>query len=503
MRNRVLRVLGAAALALSMVIGGLVAVSMPSTARAGQTTPEQVPEQVRVGQQVVIVLRGGGTVTGELVEETATEYRVRVRTMLSETVRTISKAEVSAISRAPDAQPAAGTTIGGQPAGTQARTRDPSKKLVFVIPFTGALGHDVTPRPLRRALQEAKRAEADIIIFDMNMAFVMQGREVEDLFVNHEGTSSAYALLDTARELDTVMTDEIRDDPTWVKKPQTVVWVRRALGPPAFLVLPFRDIFFHPNARMGGIGHLEQMAEGRADNVVTEKWRGMMLAMVVGLANKGGHDRRLIEAMCRTDYRLSYSMEGGRPVYYEMEHADRGEFVLTNGGKPQDSLEDIARFTGRNVLTLDAPLAKKLGVSRGTADSIERLLFEMGIERDYEIDRDTAERVFKNWQESVRRAEQDAMRLWREFQNVQVNGATASQRNSQRMRQIGFLRQIKQLLAQYGEAFRREAIPVGGTAVGWDVQINIIIDRLQAQIRNDRDGGGGGGGVGGGGGPRM
>ncbi len=66
------------------------------------------------------------------------------------------------------------------------------------------------------------------------MAFGGYGTRLEDHEANPRMTSFAFQQLETAREVQTLFTDGIRDDPNWKtregKKPELIMWVKRAMG---------------------------------------------------------------------------------------------------------------------------------------------------------------------------------------------------------------------------------------------------------------------------------
>lgn len=470
-----------------------------------------VASEVKVGDKIKITLKDGTVVEGEVVEVTATGWRVRVAMGIGTSVRTVEKADLKSIEMAdgspaeggatsPTGRPTLGPGGGSSGARTGAEPKKPGETVVHFTRLRGVLGQDLSPTPLRRILKDARETQADVIVFMLDMEYTLRG-QTASAYDAAGGAKGAYDQLGTVRELETLLTDDIQNNPAWVTKPRVVMWVKKGMGGPAFLALPIRDVFFHPEGHLGGIGYLDQYAAGVGDEVAQEKQRGLRLGRALGLALKGGHDPKIVTAMSRADYPLAYRLVGGKPVFYETKDPPADAFILTNGGSPPDTAEDILNFRGKNVLTLDAQTALNLNFSRGTVSTIEQLLAELGVERNFRIIRDTGEKEFKRWRELVNRAETDIRNLWARFQNTEVNGETPARRNGQRDQRIGALNRIKSILAEYGEAISPRALPVGGSPVDCARELDVMIEQLQIEKRNDRPAGGGGGG-GGGGGPQ-
>jgi hypothetical protein len=179
------------------------------------------------------------------------------------------------------------------------------------------------------------------------------------------------------------------------------------------------------------------------------------------------------------------SYEGGKPVLHEDYTGD--ELLkedATEDESLRDTLEDRIRFKGNDWLTLNAERALKLGLSRGTADSVDEIAFDLGIHRNYMLVKGRADRILAQWSEDVTKAEEQFQNLWRDFGEIQVNGATANERNQQRGRQMGVLRRIQNLLKDYKEAINPRAIR--GAPDNWETQIEIMMEQIKQQIRVDR-----------------
>lgn len=498
-RNTTARLIAAFALTMGMgtlpMIGGHSGLALAQATQSTPATPAAAAEP-KVGDTVVITLANGTTVEGVV---TAIDNRqIKIQRVMAGGIKAdvgYQRTEIRSLTLKPAAAPAPASTPAStpataptapspaapaaQPAASPAPA--PGATSVYVLPLGGQFGRDVSATPLRQALRDIKRAQPDILVVrvDFNFAINVMGDNVEFL-----PDPQAIWQLETARQLSTILTDEIRDDATWTKKPRLVMWVRRALGAAAFLPFVAPDIYFTSDGLQGGIGNLELVNEGR-DEVFREKIFGIMMARAEGLAIKGGHEPKLVQAMARTRYSLSFSMVNGQPQFFE---DTTGDTILTDDGDRQagrsDSLQDVVRFQGNDWLTLKAGIAQQIGYTRGTADRLEEIMDSLGVARNYTVVRSRAASVFDNWRRSVVEAEADFVRTWAEFNEIRVQGESAAERNTQRGRQISTLRKMQELLKDYAEAMNPEAI--GNSVDNWNTRIEVITEQIRQQMRVDR-----------------
>lgn len=392
-------------------------------------------------------------------------------------------AQAPATTPAPEtpAQPAAKPSTGGRelPAFTDADNR------VYFIHLKGEFGRDVNINPLRQVVADAQRFQPDIILVQVDTDFAVFGQQRED-YAQDAGT--AFNQLETARSLALLFTDEIRDDADWKtrkgEKPRVIMWVKRAMGGAAFLPFIVEDIYYAPGAHHGGIGQLERIFEGVGDKVAQEKQYSLRLGRAEGLALKGKHDPRILRAMARTEYVLSVSFVDGKPVFYEDES---GDLLLTDNpiGNPSkaDTMEELLRMRGKNVLTLDADTAFKIGLSKGTVETTDDLASELGIARSFVVVPGRAEQILARWSKDIGEAERKLNSLWRDYSRITVAGATPAERNKGRSQQISRLREIKTTLDRFGAAInprKLEGFPRDTE------QFERLISNIQEAIRRDR-----------------
>lgn len=455
-------------------------------------------DAIKVGDRVKLTLRNGDVREGVVAQSTDSVLIVKIAIVGISSEITYQRNEIAKVERleaAATPKPAKAASGTGAATPNSPPTSPPitpasapaddglTHPKVFYIELKGEFGRDISVTPLRSILAEAKRAQPDVIIFKVATDFKFQGQERQDF--NPADANAAFNQLETVRELQTLFTDGIRDDSEWKTKPRLVMWVKKALGGIAFLPFVAPEIYYTSDALHGGIGFLELIFEGVGDRVVQEKQYSLRIARAEGLAIKGGYDARIIKAMTRADYVLSYTLVGGKPVYFE---DDTGDVLLTDdadrGKDRRDTIEDIVRFKGNDVLTLNAQNAITLGVSKGTADTFDELLSELGIARTAEMLKNRSAKVLGDWSKNITEAEKDFARFWREYGRITVTGATPAERNKGRSQQIGKLNEINNLLKRYKEAINPQQIE--GAPEQWESRIDLMINQIKQQMRLDR-----------------
>jgi hypothetical protein len=362
---------------------------------------------------------------------------------------------------------------------------DPETTRIYVIPFRGEFGRDFSQTPMKRAMAEAKKEKPDIILLVFDASYTIDGETYDD-YAQFQGQASWNAVF-RAAELATIFNDDFRSDKEFVnrkgEKPRIIGWVKKAMGPSAFLCLAMSELYFAENARVGGVGYLNFLFAGRGDEVVREKQRSLRMGKFEGLMSAAGYPTRIARAMSRSDGLLSYSMRGGKPVFFEDLTGDN---ILMDGGDPdrRDTMEDLVRLRGNDVLTLNATTARDLGISRGTVNSEDELVSTLGVERSYAVRGEKALRILSQWSREISSAEGRVLRNIREFQRIQINGRTPAERNAQRGRQLGILNNVKRDLEKYEEAISPDTIQ--GAPKEITSEINVIIERIKTEMRLDK-----------------
>lgn len=362
-------------------------------------------------------------------------------------------------------------------------------KIVYQFDLYGEIGREVSTVSMKQGLEDAKRWNPDYLVFRINMSFSYHGQGLADWDAGSEPANIQFNQLDTVRELQTMFTDGIRDDPNWKtrdgKKPELVMWVKNAMGTAAFIPFVGPTIYFASDAHHGGIGYLDLIFAGRGDYVVREKQYSLRLGRAEGLALKGGHAPEIVRAMSRMDYVLSVSYQGGHPIYYPND-PNSGDELLTDDGDldagRRDTIDDILNFKGNDVLILDAPKAVKLELAKGIADTQDDLLDELGIARNAVVVKGRHDQIFKNWVREVVKAEEQLNGYWRDFNRVQGGGANKDDRNKERAKRLGLLRNMVDLWKKYQESIN----PANVRGVPRTGDIEVMMEQLKQQMRLDR-----------------
>jgi hypothetical protein len=473
-------------------------VGLASSPASAQSAPAKSEAKAAkpAGTKDRVTFKTGRSAEGQILSETDTQIVMRVTVSGITAETTFEKEDILAIERgtgpatpeAPKADAAKAPKAETTPADPAA-SASPDAPKVYYMKLTGVFGRDISETPIREALKDAKRLNADVIVVDFQADWSTEGG-VE----NRKDDESAVNQLFRAIPMDKIFTEELERD--WAKMPRVVGWVGTAMGGAAYLPLPIQELYFHGDGKMGGIGKLEQGTQA-TDASVREKLMSAKLGHMEGMALKGKHDPRLVRAMTRVDYVLSYKIEGGKPVLLERMPEGPDEILLTDDGKEdrKDTDRDLARGLGNDVLTMDAETAFKLGFSSGTADSLDDLLTAMGVARNHVKLNTRSEQVLKGWRDNVASAMREIRSLWRKYGEVTVAPpAGHRERTAARGQQIRILQDMLTLAKRYREAFDpREA---GAPSLG---DLEILEQRLkldQQGDRPDRSGGGAGSGTG-------
>lgn len=476
------------ALAVAIGVAGTASVSMAAPEKKDAAKKDEVKTD-----QIELIFRSGKTVKGTLVSETDTTIRVKVNIagIIAET--TYEKADILSITRnlpvPTESKPTSQDSKADKPAdeskdGVKGEViADDGREKIYMATFTGEFTRDVSRTPVKQLIDDIRSVQPDILIVKFDMSFSHYGEESKD----YDPAAFQYDMLETAREVLTYFTEGLMRDPSYTKKPRMVGWVKKAMGGAAFLPLIFPELYYTSDARHGGIGYLEHMFDGSGDYRAREKQYSLRLGRAEGLAALGGYDPRIVRAMSRTDYVLSYRLEGGKPVYIEGMPTGPSEFLLTDDGKGenQDTMPDFLRFKANDVLMLDAVTAQRLGISRGTADTQDQLLLAMGFTREYNLTTGNSKKIFSDWSANVGKAEQEVGRLMREYQRVEVRAPGGfKERTEARGQQKRFLLGIKGQLDRFGEAINPRVIR--GMPDQFLSQIDIAIYNIEQQQRLDR-----------------
>lgn len=446
--------LGGLALAAALVSGaGTLGVMTASPAQAGYAAVASEVDQ--------ITFKDGRIVKGEILEETDTTIRMRVVMFGTSAETTYQKSDILAISRGVEAAPQAQAPSTGRNERNAPRRPDRPREAqtdaekVYVIELMGEFGRDISQTPIREAVEDARKNGADVVLF------VLENDWSANAFEERGDEEGAFDQFFRAEAMFDIFKFDLKQG--WDEQPRVAFWVKRGMGGAAFLPLISPEIYFHPDGKIGGLGNLEYQFGSTGDEVVRQKQISLRLKTAEGAALLGGYDPQIVEAMAMLSEVFSYRIEGGKAVIVRgYPDPAKGEILLTDDGQEDraDTIEQLARNLGNDVLTLDATLAQRLGVSRGMAATVEDVVFQMGLGRSYEIVEGQSERIMEGWTRSLVNAERQLGELWEEFGRIQVAGDRNDRRRARSM-QIRTLERMIALIRKYEEAIipQRVGIP--------------------------------------------
>ena len=439
--------LGGLALAAALVSGA--GVMAPSPAQAAVASAASAAALSEIDQ---ITFKDGRIVKGEILEETDTTVRMRVVMFGTSAETTYQKSDILAISRGVAQAPAAEAPATGRNERSAPRRPDRPREAqvgaekVYVIELLGEFGRDISQTPIREAVEDARKNGADVVLF------VLENDWSANAFEERGDEEGAFDQFFRAEAMFDIFKFDLKQG--WDEQPRVAFWVKRGMGGAAFLPLISKEIYFHPEGKIGGLGNLEYQFGSTGDEVVRQKQISLRLKTAEGAALLGGYDPQIVEAMAMLSEVFSYRIEGGRAVIVRgYPDPAKGEILLTDDGQEdrEDTIQQLARNQGNDVLTLDATLAQRLGVSKGTAATVEDVVFQMGLGRGYEMIEGQSDRIMQGWTRSLVNAERQLRELWEQFGEIQVGGDRNDRRRARAM-QIRTLERMIAVIRKYEEA---------------------------------------------------
>ncbi len=415
---------------LLLSVAGLpssIARAEPAPAAAKDYTP-------KVGDAVKIFFRKGDSVDGVITQVTATHVKAKFKIAGIESENEWPMSEVASITptgaSVASATPAATATpetismpdATSPASGPAAQPEDAAssdgegKTRVYWTDLTGEFGVDITQTPIKNAIRDAHKNNAEVLIFRVDADW---GEKFDRL---RESTNdlAAFDQLFRAESITPIFTTEMPTE--WKKMPKVVFWVKQAMGGAAFLPVISPDIYFASDGRLGGMGNLSTMLQGHER--VVEKQISLRLQHAVGWVNAGGFPQpeELVRAMAKVESVLSVRFENGRPVLVERLPEGPNEELLTDSGEGvyADSIEDRAAGSGNDVLTLNARTAKLIGFSKGTVDSREELLAALGLERSAVFVDKRSENIQNEWKKGLINGKRQIVKAMEDFRDVRV-----------------------------------------------------------------------------------
>ncbi len=479
----------ARSLPLALCVGAVAFHAVAGVSSAARLTSSSIWTQTAEDTKDVVVLTNGRSVEGKILEETETTVRMMVRFAGIEAERSFDKGEILKITRDViiKSKPSNKSTARSDQKSDQkvkaSKVVGHGENKVYRIVLDGVFGEDITQTPIRAAVRDAKKYDVDYLIVEMDNDWsqALRGGLAENDLPDDIG---AFDELFRAEDMDPVFTEDIPRE--WEKQPTLVFWVKSAMGGAAFLPLNSPKIYFSSDARLGGIGNLGNLFGSMGDEVVRQKQYSLRRGHAEGMAIRGGYEPRLIKAMSEREYVLSYKIVGGKAEFFE-RMPEAGERLLTDDGEGAnaDTIQELARSQGNDVLTLDADTAYDIGVSKGTVDTFDDLLYELDIARNYTMIDGKSEDIMDGWSEGLAKTKRTLRKLMREYGQIQVRAPGGyRERTRARGQRKSKLEEVQRLVRRYEEALTRRWL--GQNGIPGDKDIDILKERIKLEQMQDR-----------------
>lgn len=366
------------------------------------------------------------------------------------------------------------------PIKTPEPATEDGKQRVYQIDLEGNFGEQISQTPLRLAIEDARKNKADVLVISLNAEY--RANSFEKLGDDKANFDEIFR----AEKLAEIFTDDIPKN--WEKQPRVVFWVKQAMAGAALLPLVCKEIYFAPDARLGGLGNLSFIFEGVGDDVVREKQRSLRLAHAEGWAIVGGYDPRLIRAMARAEYVLSYRLVNGKAELFEGMPSNGNEFLLTDDGKDSNQDTDAQRVSGEgnDVLTLKADVAQTLGVSKKTVATSDELINAMGLERTALMVPGKSKQIIKEWTTGIDSAKRQLKKLRDDYGEVRMQQpGDYDARTRFRNQRKSVLESMKRVLTgRFEESLSPRWLAQNG--IPSEAAINLTIEQLKIEQLKDR-----------------
>ncbi len=417
-----------------------------------------------------VTLKSGQALVGEIIDESDDTITIKVMIAGISAVKILNKSDISVVRRDAVDRPTSGSrssasigSMSGTPSKEGRPNPDDPRPVVYKIPFKGLVGYDTTKRLTMKLWEEAIDVGADHVVFEF---------ECYDGF---------YSLQDQMDLFEEIKRQAIEHDI------QLIAWVNGEVrGAAVAMVLMFPDIVFHPQGWMGD-GRLidELLKQMWEDKQVQAKMIAAWVGHCRGMANDGGHDPKLCEAMIRPEPTLYVRMEGEDPVFYLDPNS---ETIAKQGLMPVDT-------STNDAIRLDANMAKLYGVAPQTARDLKSLMRIRDV-REYIYYEGKSTDQTENWTEFRDRSWDDIDNHMADVQAAPEHFDTARQILSN---QLQHWRKVRSILKRCPP---HTVPPFGeiqdGTRYGkmpmYFVEEQISLLQRQIQDLNNGPGGGGGGG---------
>ncbi|MDB4775885.1 hypothetical protein OAG62_02050 [bacterium] len=343
--------------------------------------------------------------------------------------------------------------------------------VVYVVPMSGQMGTDIHPSIYDEVIEDALKVNPDVIVYQLKSA------DIDNNFY--------LAGNDDRREFGLAKIGEYRDLARALHQKldaRQVMWVEDSVGLGSLLALSWPEMYMSDGARLWGLARVSSMAAGWSDPDVASKMLNAWVGMGNGFLQLGGYPLEIGWAMMRPEYALSASFKG-RKVTWTNDTA--GQWVVDSND------EGVANFS--------ASLAEDMGLSEGTVENLDDLMFLLGYREYDEVEsgKDMVEKYVEDWRRTF-----DRCKSW--YADAQQKLGWAS--GDEAIRYLGAaktdLEKILRACKQYPAVAARWQQDYGMSILQLELQIEGIKDQIGDMRRGNRGSGrrGGNSGRGGGGG---
>ena len=258
-----------------------------------------------------------------------------------------------------------------------ANASDNRVPVVYVVPMSGQMGTDIHPSIYDKVIEDALKVNPDVIVYQLKSA------DIDNNFY--------LAGNDDRREFGMAKIGEYRDLARALHQKldaRQVMWVEDSVGLGSLLALSWPEMYMSDGARLWGLARVSMMAAGWSDPDVASKMLNAWVGMGNGFLQLGGHPLEIGWAMMRPEYALSASFKG-RKVTWTNDTA--GQWVVDSND------ERVANFS--------ASLAEDMGLSEGTVENLDDLMFLLGYREYDEVEsgKDMVKKYVEDWRRTFDR----------------------------------------------------------------------------------------------------
>ena len=348
-----------------------------------------------------------------------------------------------------------------------ANATDNRVPVVYVVPMSGQMGTDIHPSIYDEVIKDALKVKPDVIVYQLKSA------DIDNNFYlagNDDRREFGMAKIEEYRELVRALHQKL--------DARQVMWVEDSVGLGSLLALSWPELYMSDGARLWGLSRVAQMAAGWSDPDVASKMLNAWVGMGNGFLQIGGYPLEIGWAMMRPEYVLSASFKG-REVTWANDTG--GQWVVDS------NKEGVANF--------NASLAEDMGLSEGTVENLDDLMFLLGYREYDEVEsgKNIVEKYVEDWRRTF-----DRCKSW--YADAQQKLGWAS--GDEAIRYLGAaktdLEKILRACKQYPAVAARWQQDYGTSILQLELQIEGIKDQIGDMRRGN--GGGGNPGRGGGGG---